>query len=188
MLHAILCDHPQGLSEYHFLTLLGKHEPIFQTDRSDPMSLFRQHFILFHALYRLEMELSAKRQAHLQITPLQIALKPYQAATHAELDFPDPLRNYYLDLDHLYKTGREEVEKLLNAFWLGITQQDQRAEALQVLGLTDPVDNASIRRRYRELVMRHHPDRGGETARLQLINAAVAALLPDRNTTGGKLT
>ena len=108
-------------------------------------------------------------------------LCPYQPGTEAQLSLPNPLRRYYLDLSHLYQTGSAEVESLLNAFWQRMAQTDQREEALQVLGLAAPVDDASIRRRYRELVMRHHPDRGGETARLQLLNAAVATLLPGKD-------
>jgi hypothetical protein len=112
---------------------------------------------------------------------LQIVLRPYQPGTDSQLSLPDSLRAYYLDLTHLYQTGTAEVETLLNAFWQRLTRNDQREEALQVLGLADPVDDASIRRRYRELVMQHHPDRGGETARLQLLNAAAATLLPGKD-------
>ena len=111
---------------------------------------------------------------------MQIVLCPYQANMADQLTLPDPLRCYYLDLDQLYATGPDEVAALLNAFWVRMGRLDCREDALQVLGLSDPVDDAAIRRRYRELVMVHHPDRGGETARLQLINAAVADLLPSR--------
>lgn len=88
------------------------------------------------------------------------------------------MRAYYLDLSHLYETGEAEVNTWLGAFWEAFHRHDRRKEALQVLGLTDPVDNASIRQRYRQLVMCHHPDRGGDTHRLQLLNAAITTLLP----------
>jgi len=42
-------------------------------------------------------------------------------------------------------------------------------------------DDDAILRQYRRLAMRHHPDRGGERARLQAINAAMAILDPRRN-------
>jgi curved DNA-binding protein CbpA len=38
------------------------------------------------------------------------------------------------------------------------------------------VDDATIKRRYRRLAMRHHPDRGGDGVRLREINAALATL------------
>jgi len=99
----------------------------------------------------------------------------------AQLALPDPLCSYYLDLNQLHATGAEEVATLLNAFWVNMGRADRRGHALQILGLSDPVDVTTIRRRYRELVMTHHPDRGGETARLQLLNAAVANLLPSQS-------
>jgi DnaJ-domain-containing protein 1 len=168
------------LSEYEFLNVLREQVPAFQTDRNNPVSLFRQHFILFHGLYRLQQDLLNRRQAQLQISPLRIVLHPYLASVTEQMTQADPLRRYYLDLTQLHATGAKEVEALLDAFWMRMTRDDQRKEALQVLGLSDPVNDSTIRRRYRELVMVHHPDRGGETARLQLLNAAVASLLPRR--------
>ncbi len=116
----------------------------------------------------------------LEIGALQIILRAYQPGPAAQMTLPDPLRRYYLDLSHLADTSSEEVEAMLDTFWSYMTRHDRRAEALQVLELSDPVDDRTIRRRYRELVMRHHPDRGGETARLQLLNSALTALLPNK--------
>lgn len=180
-MHEILGANPQGLSEYELLNTLREQFAAFQTDRTDPVILFRQHFILFHSLYLLRQELLDRQQAELYISPLQIILRPYRATIAAQLALPDPLCSYYLDLNQLHATGAEEVAALLNAFWVNMGRADRRRDALRVLGLSDPVDDATIRRRYRELVMAHHPDRGGETTRLQLINAAVADLLPSRS-------
>jgi DnaJ-class molecular chaperone len=80
----------------------------------------------------------------------------------------------------LQQTGKAEVDALLKDFWAMLSRHDQRSEALQLLGLSDPVSNGAIRRRYRELVMRHHPDRGGDTQHQQLLNAAIATLLPGK--------
>lgn len=161
------------------LNLLSDRLSLFQADRSEPISLFRQHFILFHALYRLQQILLARQEAQLQISPLLIILHSYRHHDdRQQLDQADPLRAYYLDLNHLYETGEAEVNAWLGSFWEAFHRHDRRKEALQVLGLTDPVDNASIRQRYRQLVMHHHPDRGGDTHRLQLLNAAIATLLP----------
>jgi DnaJ-domain-containing protein 1 len=132
-------------------------------------------------LYLLRQELLDRQQAELHISPLQIILRPYRASMTAQLALPDPLCSYYLDLNQLHATGAEEVATLLNAFWVNMGRADRRGHALQILGLSDPVDVTTIRRRYRELVMTHHPDRGGETARIQLLNAAVANLLPSRS-------
>jgi curved DNA-binding protein CbpA len=55
---------------------------------------------------------------------------------------------------------------------------------LATLGLSDPVDNDKIRQRYRELAMKHHPDRGGDQALLQDINRALQTLLPKKMNAG----
>ncbi|VAW86545.1 hypothetical protein MNBD_GAMMA18-476, partial [hydrothermal vent metagenome] len=48
--------------------------------------------------------------------------------------------------------------------------------ALSQLGLKAPVTDEQIRRRYKELVMQHHPDRGGNEQQLQALNQAMAVL------------
>jgi DnaJ family protein C protein 19 len=51
------------------------------------------------------------------------------------------------------------------------------AEALAVLGLPPGADAEAIRRRYRELAQRYHPDRcGGDDTRMKAINAAYRVL------------
>jgi DnaJ-class molecular chaperone len=69
-----------------------------------------------------------------------------------------------------------EVVELLRQFHAASRRKDQRRAALAELGLQDPVDDATIKHRYRRLAMRHHPDRGGDGARLREINAAWALL------------
>ena len=66
---------------------------------------------------------------------------------------------------------------MLASFWTRLGREEGREEALEQLGLKDPVNDSVIKKRYRELVMEHHPDRGGEKEQLQLINAAVSVLL-----------
>lgn len=177
-MHEILVDSPEGLSEYALLNRLQAQLELFQGDRRDPVILFRQHFILFHCLYLLQQSLLEQGQASLIISPLEIRLLPFSDASRSQqLASPDSLRHYYLDLTQLDQTGREEVDALLARFWNHLGNQDRRKEALQVLGLSDPVNDTQIQRRYRKLVMQHHPDRGGETSRLQMLNAAISTLL-----------
>ena len=111
------------------------------------------------------------------ISALEIRLWPYQAGQH-DLTQPDPVREYYLDITHLESTDSAQVNDLLGKFWLALARHDSRSEALALLGLTDPVDDPLIRQRYRELVMQHHPDRGGDPETIQQLNLALGKLLP----------
>lgn len=53
------------------------------------------------------------------------------------------------------------------------------AEARMVLGFdnTQPLDEAAIQRRRKELARKHHPDRGGSEERMRRINAAADTLI-----------
>jgi DnaJ-domain-containing protein 1 len=142
---------------------------------TDNYELFRLHFRVFNALYQLRDQLRAEQRAELIISALRIELRPYLRARPG-LIVADPLRAYYLDLTQLETTTPEDVANLLNHFWALVNGESELLEALRLLGLDRSADYGQIRRRYRQLASRHHPDRGGSTGRLQTINAAMDTL------------
>lgn len=175
----LLANHPRGLSEHQLMLRLRSDEyallPPLAPD--DHLGLFQSHFLLFHALYRLRDRLYDEQRATLRISVLAIELDDYRAA-QAALCEADPLRDYYLDLNNLAATGEGEVAALLAGFWRRMQQgQPERvAAALEVMGLERVENLAQLRQHYKRLVMRHHPDRGGEAARMQALNDAYAVL------------
>lgn len=177
-----LRDAPGGLSEHELFKILagGGDERFEACVFQQPLALYRAHFLLFHHLYRLQQHLCREGLGQLRISPLCIRLREDVLPAGTALDEPDPLRAYYLDLDNLTDTTGDDVDRMLGRFWAGLTSDQRRQEALAVLGLNDPVEDQQIKRTYRRLAMAHHPDRGGDTARLQALNAAMAVLAPDR--------
>lgn len=175
---ALLRQHPDGIGEYDILKTLQQDgiAPFATLEFSNSLMLFRAHFILYHCLYRLRDRLHAEREWRLEISPLVIALAEWLPGEEA-LGHYDALREYYGDLDKLEQTGEQEVKELLVSFWRRMAGIEGRVEALTVLGLDMDADQDSIRRRYRQLVMEHHPDRGGDKERLQEINKAAQLLL-----------
>jgi hypothetical protein len=173
-----LANNPEGLSEYHLIRDL--HDEGYFGDLgpppASPHALFCAHFQLFHALYRLRDHLWQTQKGHLEIDTLKIRLLPYQPESRA-LCTPDVLRDYYLDLSNLEMTTEQDVHELIASFWTRLQRRDQRASALAELGLSDPVDDETIKKTYRHLAMEHHPDRGGDKERLQAVNRAVGVLL-----------
>ncbi len=165
---------PEGINEHSLIRQLQAQTDSFSPHARlhDPLALFQIHFILFHALYRLRDQLWQQQQGHIEIGPLQIRLAPYRAGQQT-LSRNDPLRDYYLDLNNLETTGEQEITELLAAFWRRLVKGDGRKAALDELGLCDPVDDGTIKQTWRQLVMQHHPDRGGDKANLQLLNAAM---------------
>jgi DnaJ-domain-containing protein 1 len=56
----------------------------------------------------------------------------------------------------------------------------ERQQALKVLGLPPNATPLQIKRRYRALAKRHHPDRGGDQKQMQRIIAAYELLMKDQ--------
>lgn len=179
-LHQLLRAAPAGLAEYALIQQLKDRHCTHIPDLplTDKLVLFRTHFLLFNALYRLRERLWATQSAYLSISPLNIQLRPYQAGS-SELSEHDPLRDYYLDLSQLSGTDEQDVAKLLLSFWTRMHGSEEKQAALELFeleGSEQALNLATIKHRYRQLVSQHHPDRGGSTARLQSINKAMEIL------------
>lgn len=177
--HRLLQDTPAGFTEYQLIQQLRAQGCVYTPVSTSGcrLGLFRIHFLLFHVLYRLRDRLHGERRAHLNIGVLHIGLQPYAAGSES-LARHDPLRDYYLDLRYLFATDEAEVERLLASFWERL-DNSEKYDALRLFEL-DPSASpslADIRRRYRQLASRHHPDRGGSTERMQHINAALEILI-----------
>lgn len=171
---------PLGISEYDLIQYL-RDQDLFKLNpdellSSDSLVMFRIHFIVFHALYRLRDRVRQQQLNDLDLNPVCIQLLTYEHNGSALAEY-DALYEYYMDTGNLDKTRSSDVEEMLQRFWLRLDNTERRAEALRELELEDPVSDNAIRKQYRRLAMKHHPDRGGEREKLQRINAAVSVLL-----------
>ena len=177
--HDLLRQHPDGISEYSLLKRLREEEyALFpKLSLGDTLGLFQSHFLLFHCLYRLRDRLHAERRGDLAISALIIELGAYQEGLDSLIE-ADPLRDYYLDLTNLDETGESDVLELLGDFWrkLQSGEPERVAAALAVLELERAESFAQVKAQYRRLVMRHHPDRGGEALKMHALNEALELL------------
>lgn len=176
---SLLEESAAGLDEFSLLKRLAERypaSPFAEADAfSDPLKLFRVHFLLFHSLYKLADELLVEGR-QLRIHALGVRLEPL-ASSSPGLRTTDLLRKYYLDVEQWRTTQREEVDALLAAFWRGVEPPGEEAHAAHTLfGLGFPAGAAQVRQRYRTLVASHHPDRGGDTETAQRINEAYIIL------------
>lgn len=180
---AILRASPEGISEFALFAALAKQGfSAFEREVfADRMRMFRSHFVLFHVLYAMRERLVLRREGHLTIEAMNIRLASWGEGhaggeASAAIAEHDPLRDYYLDLANLEAMSDDALASMLDAFWERFAADDRRGEALTVLELEPGATWDEIRLRHRELVFAHHPDRGGDTARLAAINAAMRIL------------
>lgn len=174
----ILKLYPSGISEYDLLRHLQHNQDNdFGPDLfGDDLEMYRAHFLLFHALYRLSDHLLQQQSGSLDIHVLKIILLPFSDATSSSLSLSDPVREHYLNLDNLQNTTLEDVQKLLGQFWTHYFANEKQHQALQVLGLTLPTTQPEIEHRYRKLAMQHHPDKGGEVEEFVALQQAIDIL------------
>jgi len=180
ILHEILLDRPEGISEYDLLCdLRARGVPRFvEGEFHDNLSLFRTHFLLFHLLYTLRDRLREEEAGDLIIHCLGIRIIPFSPGRGTRLpDVADPLRAYYLDPANGERVDRRTVDAMLEEFWRRFRAWSCRAGHLATLGLDGDASREKIRKRYRELALRHHPDRGGDAERFRAISEAAAGLL-----------
>jgi len=174
-LFGILREHPEGLREYDLLALLRGDGPVRGLDE---LELFRVHFLLFHHLHLLRLSLERQQVGSVEIHCLRVRLVAAPRGINAgnlPLE-PDPLADYYLDLENLSRTSREDVGELLRSFWQRYRVYGREEEALAVLGLGAKATPVEVRRRYRELALRHHPDRGGDAEHFSRVREAMDVL------------
>ncbi|GAB4349637.1 MAG: DNA-J related domain-containing protein [Gammaproteobacteria bacterium] len=177
LLYSVLRQHPDGVREHTLIQAVRDAAlPGFPNGPlSDPLTLFRSHFLVRHALYHLRERCLEATSHWLEMDALTIRLQPYRPGLSA-LATHDPLRAYYLDIEQLQQTRPDEVERLLASFWLRLAGSERRQAALELFGLDDPVDRETVRRQYRRLAMQHHPDRGGDASRFQALRQAYEIL------------
>lgn len=185
------------LSEYQLITSLNEQGWALSIKTSDSLALFTSHFLVFNALYRLQLEYWQGEQRYLEITALAIYLHPASANVQANNDEGKdnssssskssntalggynndiPLREYYLDLSQLEKATEDSVNGLLDQFWNRFVAADDVSQALAVFSLDKATSYKEIKQRYRTLAMKHHPDRGGDADKFRELNAAFGAL------------
>lgn len=167
---------------------------------SEPLALFRTHFVLFNGLYQLrqtwrEQGIGDIDIHTLNIRPLPLDIRPLPLnaqGNNNSLSIADPLAEYYLDWDNLTETSQAEVETLLDSFWLNYLQQEHRCvqkkngntrqleKSYAVLALPINAPLTAVKRQYLKLIHQHHPDKGGDVHSAQMLQGAYAYILENQ--------
>ena len=178
-----------SLTEFELIQTLNQQGWQFSTQAADTHALFISHFLIFHCLYQLQERYWEEEGRSLEIHTLAIKLHPSfidtendiksqqnTAQTMVNTSADEQLKAYYLDLKHLEQSSEDSVNALLNQFWARFIAEGDATEALAVFDLTHPTTAEAVKHRYRQLAMKHHPDRGGDASTFQAINRAFGVL------------
>lgn len=132
-------------------------------DVSADKALFKRNFLLMNALYQLQEDLYP--DSYVQVQAMDICLMDPGESESVAIEADDPLRSYYTDWQN-YQADEEEVRRLLNEFWQryrnhhgGTGESYSRQEALKLFGLSSSATQHEIRKRWRRLALKWHPDR-----------------------------
>lgn len=174
-----ILSHPH-CKEYDIIQYLQQKGRLSKDCMVNDIALFRCHFLIFNALYRLQLLAAIEGRYQLTISSIEITTQKRcptnnDSQTH-EITQHDPLCLFYLDTANLINTTEADVITLLNTFWKTYFNDNQKQSALDKLGLSEPVDFKTIKQQYRRLAMQHHPDRGGNADTLIEIHQAMQCL------------
>ncbi|EDP60889.1 DNA-J related domain-containing protein [Vibrio sp. AND4] len=171
----ILRKQPSNWKVHTLAQALSDQGYIPQLDLAPNKDLFKRNFLLMNALYQLQETLHP--DSWLQVEAMNIILMSAIEASRHSIDVNDPLREYYLDWKN-YEADEGEVRRLLNEFWSryqrymgGNASSDlDRAKALSLFGLSAKSTKAEIRKQWRKLALRWHPDRdNGNSERFRVL-------------------
>ncbi len=161
----VLKRQPSGWKVHTLAAYLSELELMPTLDERPEKDLFKRNFLIMNALYQLQETLYPKQW--LQVEAMDIVLMPmFRTASHY-VDVEDPLREYYCQWEH-YEASEGEVKRLLNEFWkryrkfVGGSVNDKdlnRAQALRLFELSPDASYFEIRKTWRKLALRWHPDR-----------------------------
>ncbi len=175
-------------TEYAIITHLQSLGRLGKNVLSTPLSLFRCHFLIHNALYRLQYLAHSHKKYQISISSVHITLSAYDDSAQpasslsgkSELSAHSSLGLFYLDLTQLNQTQEQDVNRLLDQFWKNFFNPQQKTQALNTLKIHQDehsnIDFKAIKKQYRRLVMQHHPDRGGEACQLIAIQQAMQCL------------
>ena len=191
-----------GISEFSLITHLKQPPHSLFDDKAlrDPLLLFKTHFVLFHALYRLREKWQADNTGYLDIHALNIQLQepsqPYSESSHHgqtsnsaatyDVGEHDALSAYYLDWRNFEETQRGDVDALLDEFWHKMQQggaktyshlEVDNAHATLNMTQSDKVSLILLKKHYKKTLHHTHPDKGGSQEEAQTVINAYHLLL-----------
>ncbi|MGI2259014.1 DNA-J related domain-containing protein [Shewanella sp. GXUN23E] len=161
---------------HHLATALRQQGLLHDLDDNPDKDLFKRNFLLMNALYELQEMLLPGQWLQVQAMEIRLMSGP-TGNMELELARDIALREYYFNWDN-YDTCANVVREMLQSFWnkyqdyMGMQpiSSMHKIKALQLLGLDVGASSRDIRRQWKRLALKWHPDRpNGDAARFRLV-------------------
>ena len=174
----VLRKKPSGWKVHILAAHLVELDLMPELDCRPEKNLFKRNFLIMNALYQLQEALCPERWV--QVEAMDIALfSNCRNGLQLVINPQDPLREYYTQWSN-YEAEEGEIKRLLNEFWTRyrdyVGQQSQsmgtldRVKALRLFELLEGASDSEIRKKWRKLALKWHPDRqSGNTAQFRLV-------------------
>lgn len=163
---SLLKEQPQHWKVHYLVTALQEKGLLNELDEDESKALFKRKFLTMNALYQLQIMLLPNQC--LQIQAMNIFLSQHvPSRITLEQQYDSALRDYYLDWGN-YDTSGDLIKEMLKSFWhkynnyIGETSPVVgREQALKVFELSHDASPKEIRKRWRQLALKWHPDWAG---------------------------
>jgi len=182
--------------------------PQLRITQASPLMLYRCHFLLFHLLYRLQEDFySEGKYLFIHFMRIFLTDYPdpgmcrfYEEHTgtfckagcrgqESYCDFHLPkMENYaldelsakyfYLDTENFFRVDEKSAGAFMEGAWEILRHYKDYEKSLRILGICGTPDREGIKKKFRELAKKHHPDMGAVShEKFNEINRACRFLL-----------
>ncbi len=174
----VLKKHPSGWKVHTLATELRERQLLSCFDSNAEKDLFKLNFLIMNALFQLQETLYP--DYFVRVEAMDIALLSIRNKQSSfMIDTNSPLREYYTQWSN-YEAEQGEIRRLLDEFWTRYrdfvgserlkVSNVTRSKALRVFELDDGASDLDIRRRWRKLALKWHPDRqSGNSEHFRLV-------------------
>ncbi len=167
--------------------------PEVDITRAHPLTLYQDHFLLFHVLYQLQDDfVQDKKYLFIHFMRTVVVSYPEQgkcrffdehrvlfcnAACAAGKEYCAlhlrqigetaleelSLKYFYADKTNFYSLNEETAVAFINGTWEILTHYDTYQNCFQVLGIPETSDIPLIKKAFKRLARQYHPDRGAQS-------------------------
>ena len=163
--------------------------PEMRIAESDPLALYKSHFILFHILYCLKDDFYEEHKylhIHFMRTTLadyppegqcrffeehtgQFCGTPNRVGNHCEFHSKKIRENeldeisdkyFYFDRDNFFALDAETAKTFIEGTWEILSHYDEYQKSFRILDLPDSANITDVKKKFRILAKKYHPDLG----------------------------